>query len=156
MSLTDDLARLEELDPATWKQIIAGIPLKPRGVYTTTDDGRVRYHQYQDARIPMEQLMPEVSLVWLQWCLQEATAARGWPSQVAYYLPEGGIQSHYMAHVWFGTGCRIRKADSSAAALLAAYVAALKTIQGEIVYEEFRESWLVKLEDQKENMRSNE
>lgn len=137
MSLTEDLARLKELDLATWKRMIAGIPLRPCGMYTTIDEGHVRCHQYTDARIPMEQLMPEVSLVWLQHCLQEAIAAHdGWtysvfrvPGEWNYCADVSKTEQGYDGDCWNELHEYLlaeKQADTPAAALLSAYIAALE------------------------------
>lgn len=124
--LTKNLARLKELDPAAYDQIMLGIPIGPRGMYLTYDMGERRAHQYKETYVSFVTLPHEAQSAWLQWCLQEAIAARGWPFQIVYYPPEGDISPHYKSYMWPGVGCLMRRADTPPAALLAAYIAALE------------------------------
>lgn len=132
MALTKDLARLKELDIATWKRVVRGMPLQPCGQYVAYDGGEVTAHQYKEAYILFEQMLPEVAMAWLQHCLQEAIVARR-DGRTHWSYSQFGEDGHYAAIIHriigeYPTEERRRhygKADAPAAALLAAYLNAI-------------------------------
>lgn len=131
MSLTEDLARLKELDPATWQEInhvtqmISSVPITARwwGDQLGSDGNK-----------PIRE---NLALAWLQWCLQEAIATRDRWTYSVFRIPESW---NYCADVsrtapGYDGDCwneyheyllAEREADTPAAALLKAYIAALE------------------------------
>ena len=99
--LTEDLARLKELDPATYRTYIDGAAI--HGVLLAEKGG------------------DPLQMAWLQWCLQEAIAARGWAVSQHQYK-KCGVAIRYHANCAPVEG----HADMPAVALLAAYIAALE------------------------------
>lgn len=111
MHMTEDLSRLKELDPNTWNKY-DGLELAK---YNNYDDyGKITDYIYA------EDLIDVAQTAWLQYCLQEAIAAKGW-----YWAVSN--DNEWSGKYW-GTICLLahESGDSPAAALLAAYVAALE------------------------------
>jgi len=99
VSMNEDLARLKDLDPATWERY-------------QEDDWSDTSHVFAS------------QIAWLQYCLQEAIAARGW------LLEQSTFAAKPSAKIWKPGDAiwmlYIRYAESHVAALLAAYIAALE------------------------------
>lgn len=116
MSLTEDLARLKELDPATYRTYIDGAAI--HGVLLAEKGG------------------DPLQMAWLQWCLQEAIAANGWILVNRLNVPVGHKNRAFifMSEDEYNKGDRedldatyaYGESDIPAASLLAAYIAALE------------------------------
>lgn len=102
--LTEDLARLKELDPATYDAYWNG--MMRRGSSTA------------------DLVWTSVQKAWLQWCLQEAIVARKWTYHITGYPSTATIRTTRDIHM---INYYIR-ADTSDSALLACYIAALEAL----------------------------
>lgn len=140
--MKEELARLKKLDMATWKRIARGMPLQSCGQYMTYDHGEVTAHQYQEAYISFDQMLPETAMAWLQWCLQEAIRGKKLFFTVAQTTPgprgeEYRVTIRYR-RIYADGEARIFGEDpwpeiaicdgkTPVAALMAAYIAALES-----------------------------
>lgn len=126
--MTFDLSALQILDPATYQKILA-LPVKPLGHYLVRTPEGIKEELYPEAWIPVGELMPEVAQAWLQYCIQEAIATRGWDFSIYYRISDPG---RYMVciTIWLDYKNRFmsldRAGDTPADALLNAYISALK------------------------------
>ena len=134
MTLSELLEELNGIDPETWGAVVRGIPLKPFCQYFTFDRCGQRAHQYPDAYLPFSQMERDVALAWLQGCLQQACEGREWDlKQFQRVIKcDGPNEHHYYAEINKGIAGTFEPigyegwGDSTAEALLAAYVAAVK------------------------------
>ena len=128
MTLSELLEELKQIDPEEWEIIMHGIPLTPMSQYFTFDHGETTAHRYHSTYLPFSQMERDVALIWLQGCLQRACEMRGWfygqfsmahPGPFCADVTDSNNVDHY------GSGI----GDSSAEALLAAYIAAVRASQ---------------------------
>lgn len=103
--LTENLARLEELDPATYRTYIDGAAI--HGVLLAEKGG------------------DPLQMAWLQWCIQEAIAAKGWHQSVSGIKCDGYNWQTYI-HIEHCDPVRGKWSNNPATSLLAAYIAALE------------------------------
>jgi hypothetical protein len=131
MMIAENLERLKILDIETWKEIFQGIPLNPMGQYYSFDHGEVTAHQFKMVYLPFVQMLPEVGRIWIQDCIQRAITVRidheAEKSRETWSYEIIADRDGYKALVgprdvrsFFEYG------DSPAAALLAAYIEAMK------------------------------
>lgn len=115
MSLTDDLLRLKELDPATHSNAYNWLR---NTAWNMIRDNPEKYFLCPEP-YPLRDAM-------LQHCLQESIAARHWCGFIAF--PETGPFAEIHLKCAKSTNDEIvsRHRDTPAAALLAAYIAALE------------------------------
>lgn len=115
--MIDDLARLQKCDPATYKKIL---------------ETELTEYEYDDENDTMtgyiyqENLIDSAKSAWLQACLQEAIAVRGWQGIVLFNSERNRAVVEDIIDGMGGTRKLSEKeGDSPAVALLAAYLAAI-------------------------------